>query len=124
LTEQYTSTGGFYFGTATAASNVAGVGSGKYVASVQTGLNAPFAVTATFRTTGVSTKLLAAANTGASVHLYYNPNSGSWTCATGMDDKDDTTILTNVISGTPSLATVAQVGKNPLATAILPKSCQ
>ena len=124
LTESYTSNGDFYFNTANTASNVAGVASGKYVATVATGATAPFAVVATYKSAGVNNKLVASAGVGASVHLYYNPNTGAWTCASGTDSADDTTALTAVTSGTPAVTVKANIGANALPIAILPKSCQ
>ncbi len=125
LTEQYTSTGDFYFNTG-AASDVTGVSSGKYVATVVGGTNAASPNTAagantlnaTFRTVGVSKKLTVngAGATGASVHMFYNAVNGSWSCANGLGTE---AVATGVAS-----SAVAVVGSNILATAILPKSCQ
>jgi type IV pilus assembly protein PilA len=120
LTEQYTSTGGFYFGTGNAASDVAGVSTGKYVNTVAT---ANFDVVATYKSTGVSSKLLVTGTTTpASVHLMYNPTSGSWTCASGTGSAD--TAYTLAGAATVPASAVAITGANPLSTSILPKSCQ
>lgn len=124
LTEQFANEGYMYFNTANAGSNVAGVGSGKYVAIVTTGTASPLSLVATYRSSGISPKLLAAANTGASVHLYYNPNTGSWTCANGDDTQDVVVAFNAVTSLNPSSSAVANVGANGLLNTILPKSCQ
>jgi type IV pilus assembly protein PilA len=123
LTEMYTSSGAFSIGTA----GVAGITSGKYVASVATGAAGPgqdFSVVATFKTAGVSSRLLSAnTGVGTSVHMYYNPNTGAWSCANGDGTKDDTTAVSSVTSGSPASSVVALEGANPIPTNILPKSC-
>ena len=82
---------------------------------------------ATFNNKGVNSRLLSAPNTGASVHMYYNVVSGSWSCANG-DATADTLIATVQGATTPAAAAafVAAVGTpgSLLPTAILPKSCQ
>lgn len=124
LTERYGSSGEFYFNTGNPASDVMGTGFGKYVQTMRTGTTAAFSLVATFRTTNVSQRLLASAGTGASVHMYFNPNSGAWSCANGDDANDDATPLGSVASGTPALNQAAVPGNNKLAREILlPKSC-
>ena len=130
LTEQINNNGTFLIdgaaGVATG-SGVVAVTSGKYVASL-TSNSAPAllaadktSITALFRSTGVSNKLHIGGlvgNAGAQVHAYYNPISGSWTCANGSSVGDDTA----------AAATVSSVAKVDSATGllanILPKSCQ
>ena len=139
---------------ATAVVGVAGITSGKYVAAVCAGkgpaaagvcpgdnptnlvtANPPVApvyssIIATFNTTGVSNKLMVGgiAGTPASVHMYYNPIDGSWTCANGDGTAEKTiaTAVANIAAGgtTPTAGSVATVGANPLLISILPKSCQ
>ena len=129
LTEQNTSNSTFLIegnpGVAVG-SGVVAVTSGKYVASVVSTSGAAASpadktsIVATFKTTGVSNKLhttgLAAA-APASVHLYYNPISGSWTCANGLAASD-------ALVAAATASSVAVVGLNPLLPSILPKSCQ
>ena len=112
LTEAWTSSAAFDIGSA-----VTGLTSGKYVATVATGTQ-PFSVVATFKAagTGPSAKIA-----GMSVHMYYNPNTGAWTCANGQGDQDNAGTLT-AASAIPASA-VAVVGANPIPTSILPKSC-
>ena len=135
---------------------VVGITSGKYVASIcaaKTGAqqntvcpagNTPpttatpsvltpptiSSLVATFNNTGVNKKLLVVNTTnGASVHMFYNTVSGSWTCANG-DASADPSILATVANtsttGTPTPLSVAVVGPatTHLLTSILPKSCQ
>ena len=136
MTELYTSNGLFYILTpaeqavqANAASGVTAVTSGKYVASVAAVGNTLAAVptrssiTATYNTTGVSKKLLNTALTGAQVHMYYNPVSGTWTCANG-DATGDALIAAAITAGTGTEKAVAGPAATQLAVAILPKSCQ
>ncbi len=116
LTELYTSTGNFLIDDGTA--GVAGITSGKYVASVASGTN-PFSVVAQFKPLpGPSNKIA-----GLSVHMYYNPNDGSWTCANGDGSRDDATAIADVVSATPPVGTVAMAGANPIPPNILPKAC-
>jgi len=136
LTELYTTSGLFEINTA---SGITAITSGKYVTSVGTGTStnsgtsatggtsSKFSVVAQFKGTGVSSKLLNGA-TGLQVHLYYNPNAGSWSCANGDAASDDATVLGSVVSsGTlaPATSVVAVVGatSTTLPTAVLPKSC-
>lgn len=135
---------------------VIGVTAGKYVASIcvatagaqagvacPAGNTAPTAPTATaptvytaptisslvatFNNTGVNNKLLVAGTAnGASVHMFYNTVTGTWTCANG-DATNDATIATTVANTstttTPTSLSVAKIGANLLPVAILPKSC-
>jgi type IV pilus assembly protein PilA len=133
LTELYTSAGMFALDTA-GISGVTGITSGKYVKSIGTG-NAlstlptgtkagEFSVVASYQTIGVSSRLLSTASgTPTSVHLFYNPNDGSWTCANGDGSKDDQTKVTAVNSTTPAKGTVAVIGVNTIPSNVLPKAC-
>ena len=136
LTELYTTTNQFAFDTA-GVSGIPAITSGKYVANLFIGTANPtanatgtantFSVVAQFKSSGVSTKLLNGA-TGLKVHMYYNPNSGSWTCANGDAANDDTTTIANVSAATPlpTLIKVAAIGGSAtlLPNNVLPKSCQ
>src|SRR5450631_2801719 len=141
LTELYTSSGLFALDT-NGVSGVTGITSGKYVQNVCTGdtttpggCAAPvtgkaFSVVASFKTAGVSSRLLSSTSgTPTSVHMYYNPNSGSWTCANGDGSGDPAPALvsstTNVI---PPIAggagvSIAGVGTNSIPSNVLPKAC-
>ena len=136
---------------------VVGITSGKYVASINVAtagcqqniacvssntkpsnatpsvLSHPVisSLVATFKSTGVSNKLLVGGTgaVAASVHMFYNTVDGSWSCANG-DAVNDPTILTTVANtgtvATPTPLSYAMVGSTGslLLTAILPKSCQ
>ena len=141
LTEAWSTNGTFYVlqpadilanNPVTIASGVTGITSGKYVATIHAAsqgapLNAPIA-----NPTGTSIEAQFQINNskkltqnglgaiGAIVHMYYNPNSGSWTCANGSSAGDD-----NVQGAMANAAAVAV--PNPgtgLPVSILPKSCQ
>ena len=112
LTEAWTSSASFDIG-----SSVTGITTGKYVASVVTGTQ-PFSVVATFKTAGAGPSSKIA---GLSVHMYYNPTSGTWTCANG-DGANDNTGTIATASNIPGSA-VAVLGANAIPASILPKSC-
>lgn len=117
LTELYTSNGTFAVGGA----GVSGITSGKYVGSIAT---SNFSLVANYKTAGVSSRLLSATSgTPTSVHMYYNPNTGAWTCANGTASADDSTAVTSVNSTTPASTVVALTGANTIPASILPKSC-
>jgi type IV pilus assembly protein PilA len=133
---------------------VVGITSGKYVASIcasttgaqqgaacvgsntaPTNATPPLltpptisSLVATFNATGVSNKLLVAGTAlGASVHMFFNTVSGTWTCANGDASKDPLIVATVANLGTaatPTANSVAVVGVNLLPIAVLPKSCQ
>lgn len=140
LTEAFTSNGMFGIDQ-TGQSGVTGIATGKYVSSICTGADggnmtggatcadttaAPktFSVVATYKTTDVNARLKNG-TTPLSVHMFYNPNSGSWTCANGNGANDDGTTLTTVSSTAPLPLTGARavLGANPIPTNILPKAC-
>jgi len=112
LTELFTSDGSFVIGSG----GVAGITAGKYVNSVQTNETS---LMATFKTGAgvISTRLVDPDTTTAlSVHMYYNPLTGSWTCANGEYDNDDA-------QAAATSASAAATGSNPIPGNILPKSC-
>jgi type IV pilus assembly protein PilA len=135
LTELYTSSGLFALDTA-GISGVTGITSGKYVQSVCTGegpgacttvVGTPgaksFSVVASFRTVGVSSRLIVTGGPSA-VHMYYNPSDGSWTCANGDGTSDPTTGTVALGSPTvpgPNLPAVA--GLRGIPANVLPKAC-
>ena len=135
LTELYTTTGQFAF-DATGVSGIPAIVSGKYVQGIYIGTANPtasvigtgntFSVVAQFKSTGVNAKLLSG-GTGVKVHMYYNPNSGSWTCANGDAASDPTTTIAQVSAITPLPALNAMAMQGATATQIppnvLPKSC-
>jgi len=119
LTELYTSNGNFAI---TGASGITAITTGKYVASLTAGTTATntagslTSVQATFYTAGISSRLLSVpAGTALSVHMYYNPVSGSWTCQNG----DASTDVVATTAGTE----VAKLGVNTIPSNVLPKSC-
>lgn len=115
LTELYTSSAKFEIGT----NGVTGITSGKYVQSVSTPTATPFSVEATYQATA-SNRIK-----GLSVHMYYNPNTGAWTCNNGTAANDDSTAITSVVSTSPASSVVAQAGptSTQIPSSILPKSC-
>ena len=123
LTELWTSSGNFDISTA----GVTGITSGKYVAGVGTNggnvtVGKPFSVVAKFRptTSGTSSKIA-----GLSVHMFYNANTGAWTCANGDGSSDDATTISGVNTTTPASSVVALAGPgtSTIPASILPKSC-
>ena len=128
LTELYTGSGAFAIlqGTAAVAgvvtSGVTATTSGKYVSSLFVPTATPLSIQANFvNTTGISSKIK-----GTSVHMYFNPNTGAWSCNNGDAGQDDPTALTAVTSTTPAATVKANVSTttaNLVPAAILPKSC-
>jgi type IV pilus assembly protein PilA len=104
----------------TGVSGVPGITSGKYVQSISV---SNLSVVATFKTSGISSRLMNGTSTGDSVHLYFNPNSGAWTCANGDDSNDDHTPATTFTTGSPPDTAVAKVGNNTIPPNVIPKSC-
>jgi type IV pilus assembly protein PilA len=142
LTELYTTAGLFEINTA---SGISAITQGKYVASMGVGTStnsgpaaaiigtaSPFSVVAKFKDTGVSSRLLNG-GTGVQVHMFYNANSGSWTCANGDAVADNPVTIVKVVttlgSENPTIGATADIAKvsTNLATllpaAVLPKSC-
>ena len=132
LTELYTSSGMFALDTA-GASGVTGIITGKYVSTICTGsgpgvcatatIAKPFSVVAQYKTVGVSGRLIGTAGVATSVHLYYNPSSGAWTCNNGDGSADDATTVVNGSPTTPGTAAKAALGANPIPANVLPKAC-
>ena len=131
LSELFTASGLFEIG----GSGVTAITSGKYVEYIKvgdtnaTGDASRFSVVAKFKDMGVSSKLVNA-GTGLKVHMYYNPNSSTWTCANGDDSNDDQTTIAGIIttagSEQPSLTQTAMAGTPSTLVPInaLPKACQ
>ncbi len=139
LTELYTSSGLFAIDTS-GQSGVTAITSGKYVNQIFTGaigggagagtlgnVGGNFSVVANFQTSGVNTRLLSATpGTPTAVHMYYNPNSGSWTCANGDGANDDQSTIGaggTVSSSTPAASVVAKTGNNTIPANVIPKAC-
>jgi type IV pilus assembly protein PilA len=126
LTELYT--GSSYFGIG-GASGISAITTGKYVGNLYAGKtgqtggilsgSSETSVQADFKNAGVSNKLLmsnASGGTPLSVHMFYNPSDGSWSCGNGDASSDPA----------PSAASIgvkAAVGSNTIPASILPKSC-
>ncbi|KXS33676.1 MAG: PilE protein [Candidatus Gallionella acididurans] len=122
-------------------SGVTAIVSGKYVAAINVGAVGtgtlgypalptavtvqPFDVVAQFQP--VSTKTASPRIAGLSVHMYYNPTSGSWTCANGDGANDDTTATTAAGVGqtVPVASMVAKAGatSTTIPSNVLPKAC-
>jgi len=51
-----------------------------------------------------------------SVHMYYNPVTGAWTCNNGDASAD-------VAIASATSNTVANVGANTIPSSVIPKSC-
>src|SRR5450759_3999575 len=124
LTELYTSSGLFAIDQQGLV-GVTGIVSGKYVKSVTTGTASAFSVVASYKTSGVSSRLLSArSGTSTAVHMYYNPNSGSWTCANGTDSADPGPgSVSAVTSSSPAISAVAASGADGIPPNVLPKAC-
>ena len=122
-------------------SGVTAIVSGKYVAAINVGaagvgtLGYPalpttatvqaFDVVAQFQP--VSTKTASPRIAGLDVHMYYNPTSGSWTCANGDGTNDDGTLTTTTGVGqtVPAASKVAMPGAvtTTIPSNVLPKAC-
>jgi type IV pilus assembly protein PilA len=122
LTELYTSTGDFIIDDGT--SGVTAITTGKYVASLAAGTaisgigTSLTSVQVDYKTSGVSSRLLEGGVTGGtplSVHMYYNPITGAWTCQNGDASAD--------VLATSAGNEAALLGANPIPANILPKAC-
>jgi type IV pilus assembly protein PilA len=130
LTELYTSSGMFALDTA-GVSGVTGITSGKYVKAIVTGggpnssaVAQEFSVVAQYMTSGVSSRLLSAASgTPTAVHMWYNANDGSWSCANGDGTADDAVAVASVTSSSPAKGVRAVIGANTIPSNVLPKAC-
>jgi type IV pilus assembly protein PilA len=121
LTELYTTQGSFAIsnaGSGVTASGVQAITAGKYVGAlyIPSGLTSTTSVLATFKTAGISSRLLSVpTGTALSVHMFYNPASGSWSCQNGNAASDP--------AFTTAGTEVAIAGANQIPNSILPKSC-
>ncbi|MFY9261260.1 MAG: pilin [Gallionella sp.] len=104
MTELFTTNGDWNL------ANISAVTTGKYVASITSGVGYTTLI-ATYKTTGVSSKI-----SGKKVHMNYNNVTGSWYCANGDDSLEDKTI-------NPPVADTAKAGAGGLPTTLLPKAC-
>jgi type IV pilus assembly protein PilA len=104
----------------TGVSGVPGITSGKYVQSIAT---SNLSLVASFKTSNISSRLLNATGTPLSVHMFYNPNSGAWTCTNGDASNDDQTPASGFTSTSPPATAVAMPGNNGIPSNVLPKAC-
>jgi len=104
----------------TGVSGVSGITSGKYVQSIVT---SNFSLVASFKTSGVSSRLMPTAGVPLSVHMYFNPNTGAWTCANGDGSKDDPTPVDSLTGTNPPATAAAAAGINGIPVNVLPSSC-
>jgi len=124
LTVYYTTAEKFAF-DASGINGLPAITTGQYVDLMYTDTAGghEFSVVAKFRTAGTSSKI-----SGKSIHMYYNPISGSWSCGNGDASNDDTTTLSAVDTSIPAPAdnVVASIGaiSSLLPANVLPKSCQ
>ena len=77
---------------------VPGITSGKYVQDVVT---SNLSLVASYKTVGISSRLMTATGIPTRVHMFYNPNNGLWTCANGDASNDDQTPVSGITSTTP-----------------------
>lgn len=121
MTGLYVTNGKFAFDP-TGVNGLPAVVSGKYVNSMDTDIAGghPFSIVTTFKSSGTSARI-----SGKAVHMYYNPVSGSWSCANGDASNDDPTAISavNVITPKPAANAVAMSGASSLPDNVLPKSC-
>jgi len=135
LTELFTSNGEFAIDP-TGASGVTGITTGKYVGEIFTGTTAGaaqtiktnvaqvFDVVANYQLTGVNARLKSAtAGVPTAVHMYYNPNSGAWSCNNGDGSNDDSTTMATLTKSLPLTTAIAKPGANGIPQNVLPKSC-
>ena len=120
LTELYTTQGTFAIsnaGSGITASGVQAITAGKYVAAlIIPSTTSTTSVQASFKTSGISSRLLSTpTGTALSVHMYYNPTTGAWSCQNGDASAD--------VAFTTAGTETAKLGANPIPNSILPKSC-
>lgn len=121
MAEQYSSTGTFLIGGASGVSGV--ITSGRYVASVvsTSSLTASPAnktsLVATFKSVGVSNRLLTSSGTAAKIHMFYNPVDNRWSCANGDATLTDAQTIAAGVVAKPDSAT-------GLRLSVLPQACQ
>jgi type IV pilus assembly protein PilA len=104
----------------TGVSGVPGITSGKYVQSVAT---SNLSLVASFKTSNISSRLMNATGTPTSVHMFYNPTNGAWTCANGDASNDDQTPVSGFTASLPPATAIAMPGNNGIPTNVLPKAC-
>ncbi len=104
----------------TGVSGVPGITSGKYVQSMVT---SNLSLVTSFKTSGISNRLMNATGTPTSVHMFYNPTNGLWTCANGDASNDDQTPVASISSTNPPATAVAMPGNNGIPVSVLPKAC-
>jgi type IV pilus assembly protein PilA len=121
MAEQYNTTGTFLIG---GASGVVGtLTSGRYVTSVvsMSSLTAAPAdkttLVATYKTVGVSNRLLDPGGAAAKVHMFYNTVDNRWSCANGDSAMTDAQTVAYGVVAVANNAT-------GLPLAILPQACQ
>ncbi len=107
MTEGYTTDGTWFL------SGISAVTSGKYVQNV-TSTPTKTTITATYKTTGVSSKIA-----GKSIHMNYNNLTGGWFCANGNDANEAT-----VTGTTASQSAVPGAAASLLPKTLLSKACQ
>lgn len=107
MTEAYTNDGSWLI------ANISAVKAGKYVSAI-TADGTRSTLTATFKTTGVSSKI-----GGKSVHMNYNNISGSWYCANGDEVAEP---LTNATTSTDT-AKPSTNAASLMPTNLISKSC-
>ena len=101
-------------------SGVPGITSGKYVQSIAI---SNLSLVASYKTTGISNRLTNPSGTALAVHMFYNPNSGAWTCANGDDSNDDHTSASAFTGSSPPITAVAKPGNNTIPSNVIPKAC-
>ncbi len=118
LTELYTTTGVFQIGAVSGVSSgVNAITSGKYVNLISIPANST-SLQADFKNSQVSSRLMTGnlpGGTPLSVHLYYNPLSGMWTCENGDASADINPAVTGLDT--------AVAGSNRLPVSVFPKAC-
>jgi type IV pilus assembly protein PilA len=124
LTELYTTEGNFHIDP-TGISGVTGITTGKYVQSVAAINNvlgaAPVntTVVATYKTVGVSSRLLSnPPGVALAVHMYYNPITGGWSCANGNGANDAT-----IAAAASTSVAILGLATTQIPGNVLPKSC-
>jgi type IV pilus assembly protein PilA len=101
-------------------SGVTGITSGRYVQSIAI---SNFSLVASFKTSGVSSRLMPTAGVPLSVHMYFNPNTGTWSCANGDGSKDDQTPVGSMTGTNPPATAAAVPGINGIPANVLPNAC-
>lgn len=104
----------------TGVSGVPGITLGKYVQSI---VISNLSLVASFKTSGISNRLISVSGTPLSVHFFYNPNSGAWTCANGDSSQDDQTSPSSFSGNSPPVTAVAKPGANGIPPNVLPGAC-